>query len=99
MGNYLLLFHKIVFILEKKKTLEYPVLVSKWSRRQDSNLRPLGPKPSALPSCATSRSGTPRGSRTPNPQIRSLMLYPIELWTLKRIKILPYLFLIKTKKD
>src|SRR3990172_9809725 len=22
----------------------------------------------------------PRGSRTPNPQIRSLMLYPIELW-------------------
>jgi hypothetical protein len=28
---------------------------SKWSVRQDSNLRPLGPKPSALPSCATHR--------------------------------------------
>ena len=27
----------------------------KWSRRQDSNLRPLVPKTSALPSCATSR--------------------------------------------
>jgi hypothetical protein len=25
-------------------------------------------------------SCAPRGSRTPNPQIRSLMLYPIELW-------------------
>lgn len=27
----------------------------KWSGRQDSNLRPPGPKPGALPSCATSR--------------------------------------------
>ena len=26
-----------------------------WSGRQDSNLRPLGPKPSALPDCATPR--------------------------------------------
>ncbi len=26
-----------------------------WSGRQDLNLRPLGPEPSALPSCATSR--------------------------------------------
>src|SRR5262249_11380431 len=26
-----------------------------WSGREDSNLRPLGPKPSALPSCATPR--------------------------------------------
>jgi hypothetical protein len=25
----------------------------------------------------------PRGSRTPNPQIRSLMLYPVELWALR----------------
>src|SRR5207237_9322183 len=27
-----------------------------WSGREDSNLRPLGPKPSALPGCATPRS-------------------------------------------
>ena len=27
----------------------------KWSGRQDLNLRPPGPKPGALPSCATSR--------------------------------------------
>ncbi len=26
-----------------------------WSGRQDSNLRPLGPEPSALPGCATPR--------------------------------------------
>ena len=26
-----------------------------WSGRQDSNLRPPGPKPGALPACATSR--------------------------------------------
>ena len=31
------------------------LLSRKWSVRQDSNLRPLGPKPSALPSCATHR--------------------------------------------
>jgi len=28
---------------------------SNWSGRQDSNLRPPGPKPGALPACATSR--------------------------------------------
>ena len=28
----------------------------------------------------------PRGSRTPNPQIRSLMLYPIELWVQKDVQ-------------
>ncbi len=27
-----------------------------WSGREDSNLRPLGPKPSALPGCATPRT-------------------------------------------
>ena len=27
----------------------------KWSGRQDSNLRPSGPKPDALPDCATPR--------------------------------------------
>ena len=30
--------------------------MKKWSGRQDSNLRLLGPKPSALPGCATPRS-------------------------------------------
>ena len=55
--------------LYKKTTII--VVYPQWSRRQDSNLRPLGPKPSALPSCATSRNidnlnGAPKGSRTPN---------------------------------
>ena len=31
------------------------LLFFKWSERWDSNPRPLGPEPSALPSCATSR--------------------------------------------
>ena len=35
----------------------------KWSGRQDSNLRPSGPKPDALPDCATPRrTAVPRGS-------------------------------------
>ncbi len=53
-----------------------------WSGRQDSNLRPSGPKPDALPSCATSRekiNGVPGETRTPNLLIRSQTLYPIEL--------------------
>ncbi len=29
-----------------------------WSAREDSNLRPTGPKPVALPSCATRRNTT-----------------------------------------
>ena len=53
----------------------------KWSGRQDLNLQPLGPKPNALPSWATSRfNGAPNRSRTHNLLIRSQMLYPIELW-------------------
>ena len=50
--------------------------------RQDSNLRPPGPKPGALPSCATSRfhkNGALDRSRTRNLLIRSQALYPIEL--------------------
>ena len=31
------------------------VVPEKWSGRQDLNLRPLGPQPSALPDCATPR--------------------------------------------
>ena len=30
--------------------------VQNWSAREDSNLRPTGPKPVALPSCATRRN-------------------------------------------
>ena len=30
-------------------------IIRMWSEWQDSNLRPLGPEPSALPSCATPR--------------------------------------------
>lgn len=29
--------------------------------------------------CGAEKLGDPGGSRTPNPQIRSLMLYPVEL--------------------
>ncbi len=42
---------------ESKKTalLLLLFLDREWSVMQDSNLRPLGPKPSALPSCANHR--------------------------------------------
>ena len=33
-----------------KKNVEKSTFVIKWSGRQDLNLQPLGPKPSALPS-------------------------------------------------
>src|SRR5690606_7648361 len=32
-----------------------PLTIQSWSGRQDSNLRPSGPKPDALPCCATPR--------------------------------------------
>ena len=35
--------------------LNFNALLGKWSGRQDSNLRPSGPKPDALPGCATPR--------------------------------------------
>jgi hypothetical protein len=36
-------------------TVRSSKLILGWSGREDSNLRPLGPKPSALPGCATPR--------------------------------------------
>ena len=61
------------------KALKFKALQSKWSGRQDLNLQPLGPKPSALPSWATSRYGALEGIRTPDLLVRSQTLYPAEL--------------------
>ena len=38
-----------------------------------------GWKPVLLGDIGVKENGAPRGTRTPNPQIRSLMLYPVEL--------------------
>ena len=43
------------FLLQTKKNLLQRSRFLKWSAREDSNLRPSGPKPDALPSCATRR--------------------------------------------
>ncbi len=55
----------------------------KWSGRQDSNLRPPGPKPGALPACATPRDfsilGDPDRIRTCDLLLRRQLLYPAEL--------------------
>ena len=40
---------------KQKTALLLLFLQGEWSVMQDSNLRPLGPKPSALPSCANHR--------------------------------------------
>ena len=39
---------------QKERSFPHGKLLS-WSGRQDSNLRPPGPKPGALPDCATPR--------------------------------------------
>ena len=41
------------------RTIDLFSFSTKWSVRQDLNLRPLGPKPSALPNCATHRHNLP----------------------------------------
>jgi len=45
----------------KQKPAQFGRVLMNWSGRQDSNLRPSGPKPDALPACATSRGATPVG--------------------------------------
>ena len=59
------------------------LIIQNWSRWQDLNLQPLGPKPSALPNWATSRllskNGALEGIRTPDLLVRSQTLYPAEL--------------------
>ena len=53
---------------------------SKWSGRQDLNLRPSVPKTDAIPSYATPRFyGALDKIRTHDPDIRSVVLYPTEL--------------------
>ena len=51
---------------------------SYWSERQDSNLRPSGPKPDALPDCATLRS------------VQRKFPTPMKLLLQARISLLPY---------
>ena len=65
--------------------------ILQWSGWQDLNLQPLGPKPSALPSWATSRySGALEGIRTPDLLVRSQTLYPTEL----RAQVIIYIGLL-----
>ena len=45
-------------------TARLQVIKSKWSMWQDSNLRHLAPKASALPNCATHGNGAPCWNRT-----------------------------------
>ena len=48
----------------------------KWSEYKDSNLGPPGPKPGALPDCATLRkTGAPTMTRTRHLLITNQLLY------------------------
>ena len=71
---------------------------AKWCERSDSNrhgvnrwnLNPVRlpvPPRSQKPNCQT--GGAPRATRTPDPQVRSLMLYPAELWARTESNSLP----------
>ena len=81
------------------RAMKYEI-ITKWSGQQDSNLRHLGPKPSALPSWAMSRHyGVPKRNRTLSLLIRSQTLYPVELWAhlfnpLDNVYIIAYTILI-----
>ena len=70
---------KIRNIIQYKKPWYSRLYFFQWSGRQDLNLQPLGPKPNALPSWATSRYGALEGIRTPDLLVRSQTLYPTEL--------------------
>ena len=48
------LLYPVELRADKKGPLQ-GLLRRKWSERKDSNLRPSGPKPDALPDCATLR--------------------------------------------
>ncbi len=47
----------LILINDRRKTCFKSRFFEWWSAREDSNLRPTGPKPVALPSCATRRCG------------------------------------------
>ena len=48
-----------------------------WSKWWDSNPRPFGPEPNALPDCATPRSGADKGTRTLDLLITNQPLYQL----------------------
>ena len=54
-SNLLLVRIKCIVVIIKKPTQMSRLFLLNWSAREDSNLRPTGPKPVALPSCATRR--------------------------------------------
>ena len=63
---------------------------------EPTRCEPLEPKSSASTSSATlakaklsKTGGAPRATRTPDPQVRSLMLYPAELWARTESPSLP----------
>ena len=75
--------------IEKARWFRIKTIVLLWSKWRDSNPRPFGPEPNALPSCATPRyrpsSGlhrwmacmrANRGIRTLDLLITSELLYP-----------------------
>ena len=50
--------YRRLWFLQYQNKNKKPTIALRWwvkSGRQDSNLRPPGPKPGALPACATSR--------------------------------------------
>lgn len=62
----------------KPQSLVMPLTKGKWSEWRDSNSRPSGPKPDALPDCATLRADeggqytvrlASAISKSPNPQL------------------------------
>ena len=63
--------------MNKKIRATLTQCTEKWSKWWDSNPRPFGPEPNALPDCATPRSGADKGTRTLDLLITNQPLYQL----------------------
>ena len=78
---FMILFHKCIGFVTgdcsvKKTHILYEFWLYKWSGKQDLNLQPLGPKPSALPNWAISRY-----------MVRPIGVEPITFWSVVKRSI------------
>ena len=70
------------YIFGSLRVLQEGAVGGEWSGWLDSNQRPLAPKASALPGCATPRHGAGGEVRTPDPLFTEQQLYQLSYTSL-----------------